>query len=63
MRCQLEYEDAPADVFEWQLYTPDEFGALAESSGFSEIARCAWFNETIAPSAEHARMQFVLERS
>ena len=35
---------------------------LARDAGLRELMRCAWFNPAIAPSEEHARMQFVLER-
>jgi SAM-dependent methyltransferase len=62
MRCEIHYETQPADILDWHLYTSDEFAALAESWGFIELTRCAWFNENLRPSAEHARMQFVFER-
>ena len=63
MCCRIAYADNPPDVFEWRLFTPPEFGRMAERNGFREILRCAWFDESIDPAPEHARMQFVLERT
>jgi len=31
--------------------------------GLDVIVQCAWFDEDIAPAADHLRMQFVLEKS
>lgn len=62
MRCEIRYEATTADVLDWYLYDPDEFATVATSNGFVEVSRCAWFDESIAPSAEHARMQFVLQK-
>lgn len=52
-----------SDHMEWQLFTPDEFHALARASGFTPILVCAWSDEAIPPSADTARMQIVLEKS
>ena len=62
LRCEIHYDSAPVDVLEWQLYSPDEFAQIAQASGLAELMRCAWFDESLSPSAEHARMQFVFER-
>jgi len=62
MRCEIAYEDAPPDILEWKLFAPDEFADLAKENGFSTVLRCAWFDESLAPSAEHARMQFMFEK-
>lgn len=61
-RMTLEYDGRPGDAFEWRLYTPAEFGALCRDAGFTTLLACAWFDEAVPVSAEHARMQFVLER-
>jgi SAM-dependent methyltransferase len=60
LNVQLEYGSGAADEFEWRLYTPTEFSNLANAVGLQPIVSCAWFDESKAPSAEHARMQFVL---
>jgi SAM-dependent methyltransferase len=60
-RVELEYAGGGRDELEWRLYTPSEFAALAEAAGLQIRLACAWFRESLAPSAEHARMQFVLE--
>jgi SAM-dependent methyltransferase len=62
-RVQLIYDGAPGDEFEWQLYSPEELRALAEACGFSTVVSCAWYDESVPLSREHARMQFVLERA
>jgi SAM-dependent methyltransferase len=59
----LDYgPDAPADRFDWQVFTPDEIGALAVASGFRMVLACAGFDERQAPSAEVPRMQLLFER-
>jgi SAM-dependent methyltransferase len=60
-RVELEYDAGGRDEFEWRLYTPSEFRALATAAGLRVLVACAWFRESLSPSAEHARMQFVLE--
>lgn len=63
LTCSLSYDDgSEGDTFEWRLYTPDEIQTLATRLGFRCIVACAWFDEHLAPSAEHTRMQFVFER-
>ena len=61
-RVTLEYDGRQGDEFEWRLYTPVEFRALSASAGLDTLRTCAWFDEAVPISAEHARMQFVLER-
>lgn len=61
LRVELDYGDAQ-DIFEWQLFYPDEISALAFECGMREILRCADFDELRAPSPEIARMQFVFEQ-
>lgn len=60
-RVTLEYESGARDELEWRLYTPSELAELAEAAGLRVRLACAWFQESLAPSAEHARMQFLLE--
>ncbi len=63
----LTYRDAHGGVvgedhMDWQLYTPDEFVALASACGFTARLLCTWADEHRAPSPDVARMQVVLER-
>ncbi|HEX5547363.1 MAG TPA: class I SAM-dependent methyltransferase [Ktedonobacterales bacterium] len=63
----LTYRDAAGalvggDHMEWQMFTSDEFVALAAQCGFTSRLACAWADETIPPSPDVARMQIVLER-
>ena len=62
--CSLIYNHgAGSDTFDWRIYTPAEIRAIAGQVGLRCRLACAWFNEQIAPSAEHARMQLVFERA
>ena len=62
LRVELEYSDTDLrDVHEWELYSPGEFEKMAETVGLDVVTRCAWFDPSIPPNADHLRMQFVLE--
>jgi len=64
LRVELQYSDSgETDVHDWEIYRPDEFQELAETVGLEALLRCAWFDPAIPPSAEHLRMQFLLERA
>ena len=54
-RCELDYGDGQVDVFEWQLYVPEELYALGLCHGFSPLLTVA--------SPELATMQLVFERT
>ena len=62
----LQYRDETGtrggDHFEFQMFTPDEFRALASACGFETLLACTWADENVTPSAEVARMQIVLEK-
>lgn len=63
LRIELEYSDTQLrDVYEWELYSPDQFAQVAETVGFDVVSRCAWFDPNIPPSVDHLRMQVLLER-
>ncbi|MBI4729508.1 MAG: methyltransferase domain-containing protein [Acidobacteria bacterium] len=62
LHVEVEYGSGGSDAFEWLLYDPSEFRLLVSDLEMEESLSCAWFDETIAISEEHARMQFVLER-
>ena len=66
-RSVLCYRDAAGavvggDQMEWQMFTPDEFVALASDCGFATRLVCTWADEAIPPTPDVARMQVVLER-
>ncbi len=64
LRVELSYGgQARTDVSEWRIYTVEEWRCLAAAVGLDVIVQCAWFDEDIAPAADHVRMQFVLEKS
>ncbi|HKC51998.1 MAG TPA: class I SAM-dependent methyltransferase [Myxococcota bacterium] len=60
-KVELAYDAGGRDEFEWRLYTPSELTALAAAAGLRVRLSCAWFRDSLPPSAEYARMQFVLE--
>jgi SAM-dependent methyltransferase len=60
IRTELEYPGGERDVFEWQLYTPQELALLA---GVELVLTCAAFDESAPPRGEAPRMQVVLATS
>jgi SAM-dependent methyltransferase len=60
---QLDYPDGAHEDFEWQLFTPAQMIALAQSIGLALMRSCTDFDTTITPSPARPRIQFVLERS
>jgi hypothetical protein len=61
---ELEYSATDlTDLHEWELYSPDDFEEMAGTVGFDVVMRCAWFDPNLPPSADHLRMQLLLERS
>lgn len=64
LRVELEYSDtADVDIHEWEIFTPDQITQLAAEVQLHVLFSCAWFDEEIIPSSEHARMQILLERA
>lgn len=59
LRAVLTYEDESNDVFDWQLYVPDELAELGSRSGLKLKLACAEFDEAKPASPAHARMQLV----
>jgi len=58
----LRYASGGSDEFEWRIYAPAELSEICSSAGFLPILSCALFDDSLEPSADYARMQFVLER-
>jgi hypothetical protein len=63
LSVELEYSDA-ADIarHDWEILTPLELAGWGADAGLAEVVRCAWFDEAIAPGADHLRMQLLFER-
>lgn len=59
LRAVLTYEDGSGDVFDWQLYVPDELAELGARCGLTPVLACTEFNEATPASASHPRMQLV----
>jgi hypothetical protein len=50
------------DRFDWELFSPEECAALAESVGLAGLAACTNYDPVQAPSAESARVQYLFEK-
>jgi len=59
LRAALTYEDASGDVFDWQLYVPDELAELGARSGLQLQRACAEFDEAVPASSAYSRMQLI----
>ena len=59
LRAMLTYANGGADVFDWQLYVPDELAELGARAGLMLKLVCAEFDEAVPASATRARMQLV----
>ena len=63
LTASLDYGAGVEDVFSWQVFTAEELTALARTAGVEPVLACSAFDETVPPSAEHARMQLVFARA
>jgi SAM-dependent methyltransferase len=59
----LDYPDGGQEQFEWQLFSPEQMSALAQSVGLALLLPCTDFDTTSPPSPMNPRIQFLLERS
>jgi len=59
LRAALTYEDGTSDIFDWQLYVPDEAAALGARCGLTLLAAFADFDEQAPASGARPRMQLV----
>lgn len=50
------------DTFTWQLFTPEEWIALAQTINLRCIVQCTNYDEQQAPSAALPRVQYVFEK-
>jgi SAM-dependent methyltransferase len=54
--------ESPPDVFDWQLYTPEDIVTLAAEVGFRVLTICTEYDEVQPATATRPRVQFVLEK-
>jgi SAM-dependent methyltransferase len=58
----LDYGPGTApDLFDWQLYSPEELCELTASIGFVPLIACSGFDEAQPASPDSPRMQLVLQ--
>jgi SAM-dependent methyltransferase len=63
LRVEIEYSGSDVrDVHDWEIYGPADFEQIANRAGLEVLLSCAWFDATVPPSADHLRMQWLLER-
>ena len=62
LKVELLADNAKADLFQWQVYLPEELAAVAERAGLSCVRSCSGFDETKPASDQASRYQLVLER-
>lgn len=63
LRSSLIYgAELGADIFEWQLYSPEEIQALAQDYGLEMVLSCTECDEGKAVTPQKPMMQFVFEK-
>jgi SAM-dependent methyltransferase len=62
LRVELSFDKAEVDLFQWQIYSPEELIQVCASAGLSLVLACSGFDETKPPSDQTARYQLVLQR-
>lgn len=64
LRVALTYHSIDReDVFEWQLYYPDELIELMKTFGFRCLVACTEFDEAKPASKDSPRAQYVFQRA
>jgi SAM-dependent methyltransferase len=58
----LFYPDGAVEKFEWQMFSLNGMGSLADSLGLELQIACAGFDAATKPSDENPRIQFVLKK-
>jgi hypothetical protein len=58
----LDYPDGGQDEFEWQLFSPSQIIAMAQSIGLTLLRSCTDFDAMIPPVADKPRVQYLFER-
>jgi SAM-dependent methyltransferase len=60
----LDYgPDTAPDVFDWQLYAPEELRALAAHFGLAQTCACTWCDERQPATPASPRMQLVFTKA
>jgi SAM-dependent methyltransferase len=62
LRVDLLTDNAEMDLFQWQIYLPEELTEACERAGLSRVILCSAFDETKPASDQAARYQLLLER-
>jgi hypothetical protein len=62
LHVRLDYGAGELEHMEWQLFTPEEIGSLAEGRGFHRVLGCRQWDEDLSPSSDVPRMQVVLQK-
>lgn len=63
LAVRLDYGEGRApDVFDWEVFTPDELAEAAAPAGLAPVRACARWREGLRAGPADARMQLLLER-
>lgn len=63
LRSSLTYDaGVGADIFEWQVYSPEEIRTLAQDYGMALVLSCTECDEGKAVTSQKPMMQFVFEK-
>ena len=58
----VQYENGEREVFNWQLFSPEEVEQLAWECGLKFLNTHTWFSEDAPITEETPRLQYVFER-
>ena len=62
LNVKLDYDDTgTGDEFDWQVFSPDELGALARRCGWEVQLTCSGYDTHQAASGRQARVQYLLK--
>ena len=62
LHVELDFGEA-REIFDWQMFAPDEIAALAARVRLDEMLRCANFDENTTPSANVPRAQYIFQKA
>jgi len=62
LHVHLTYPDGAEEDFDWQLFTPEQMRALAQSVGLAMTVQCTDFDQSATPRNDNPRIQFVLTK-
>lgn len=62
LESRIRYEDGTEETMDFEIFTPEQLAARAESAGFRLLESCCWWDRERPPDPRQARFQLILER-